>query len=93
MSWIDSSSTEECITNASMENIEKVLNQRGYKVTKTNLQITATHRGFWTSYGSTITVINCGNYRQCKDVETAKGWACRPKSGVLAEIVREAEAL
>ena len=95
MSWIDSSNTEECITNASMKNIERTLVKRKYKVTRTNLQITATYGGTFKTNGkiSTITVVDCGNYRQCKDVETAKGWLCRPKSGVLAEIVKEAEAL
>ena len=78
-----------------MENIERVLIERGYKVTRTNLQITATYGGVFKTNGkiSTITVVDCGNYRQCKDVETAKGRYCTPKTGVLAKIVKETEAL
>ena len=93
MSWIDSKNIEECITNASMNNIEKVLIERGYKVIRTELQITATYGGTFKTNGkiSTITVVDRGDYRQCKDVETAKGIFCKPKSGVLAYIVAEAE--
>ena len=93
MSLIDSTLIEECITDASMEKIAEVLEDNDYEVVKTRMQITAKHGGFWTNgKTSTITVIDCGNYRQCKDVETSKGWAMRPRSGVLAELIREAEA-
>ena len=95
MSFIDSEFVEECITNASMSAIENVLRKRGYSVTRTNLQITARYGGTFKTNGkfSTITVVDMGDYRQCRDLETAKGFLCTPKRGVLAEIIAEAEAL
>jgi hypothetical protein len=92
MSYIDSSIIEENITDASMNRLEAVLKDRGYKVVRTKLQITATLNSFWTSKNSIITITDCGNYRSCKDIETAKGMLNRPNSGVLASIVAEAEA-
>lgn len=92
MSFIDSEKIEECITPATFDELENVLIDEGYKVTKTKMQITATKGGFWTNYKmSTITIIDLGNYRQCKDVETAKGEWCKPKSGILASIIQKAE--
>lgn len=93
MSWIDSKNIEECITDASFTSLEKALLNNKYKVTRTKMQITATHGGAWTTNNkiSTITIIDMGNYRQCKDVETAKGYFNKPKTGVLARIVQEAE--
>ena len=92
MSWIDSSLVEECITDASMDKIVEVLTKNNYKVVRTRLQITAKRGGFWTNgKTSTITVIDCGDYRQCKDVETSKGWAMTPNSGVLAALIEKAE--
>lgn len=93
MSWIDSTVTEKCITDATMEQLAKTLKSNGYKITKTRLQITATHGGTWSTNGkiSTITIIDRGDYRECEDTETSKGWMMRPNTGVLAKIVSQAE--
>ena len=92
MSFIDSEKIEECVTPATFDALEKALLDNEYKVTRTKMQITATKGGFWTNYKiSTITIIDLGNYRQCKDVETAKGYLCKPNSGILASIVQKAE--
>jgi hypothetical protein len=95
MSWIDSTVVEKCITDASMDQIEEALINNKYKVIRTRMQITATHGGTWSTNGkfSTIIVIDCGNYRECEDTETSKGWAMRPKTGVLAKIIQEAERI
>ena len=92
MSYIDSSNVEKGITEASMTKLEEVLKNRGYRVVKTKLQISATLNSFWTSKTSTVTITDCGNYRSCEDIETAKGLLVRPNSGVLASIIAEAEA-
>ena len=90
MSFIDSERIEECVTPATFDALEKALLDNKYKVTRTKMQITATTGGFWTNYKmSTITIIDLGNYRQCKDVETAKGEWCKPNSGILASIVQK----
>ena len=92
MSFIDSERIEECVTPATFDALEKILLDNKYKVARTKMQITATKGGFWTNYKiSTITIIDLGNYRQCKDVETAKGYLCKPNSGILANIVQKAE--
>lgn len=91
MSLIDSSLIEECATDASMDRIAEVLKENGYKVVRTRMQITAKRESFWSSKASTITIIDCDNYRQCKDVETSKGLAIKPNSGVLAELIEKAE--
>ena len=93
MSWIDSTLSEECITDASMDKLAKVLEQNKYEVIRMRLQITAKRGGFWTNGKiSTITIIDKGDYRYCKDVETSKGWAMKPNSGVLARLVAIAES-
>lgn len=93
MSFIDSEKIEECVTPATFDALERALLNNKYKVVRTKMQITATHGGTWSTNGkiSTITIIDLGNYRQCKDVETAKGYLCKPNSGVLAKIIQEAE--
>ena len=95
MSFIDSEIREECITDASFDALETALKNNKYKVTRTRLQITASHGGTWSTNGkiSTITIVDMGTYRQCTDVETAKGYLCKPNSGRLATIVQEAENL
>ena len=91
MSWIDSSLVEKCITDATMEQIEKALENNNYEVIRTRKQITAVKKSFWSSKASTIVVLDRGDYRECEDTETSKGYAVRPNSGVLAEIIQEAE--
>ena len=94
MSFIDSEVVEECITDASMSALENALRHHGYSVTRTNLQITAKYGGVFKTNGkfSTITIVDMGDYRQCRDLETAKGILFSPKRGVLAKIVAEAES-
>ncbi len=93
MSFIDSENYEELITTASMKRMAEVLENNGYEVTKTKLQITATHGGAWSTNGkiSKITVIDQGDYRICRDIETSKGYLMSPNTGVLAALIQEAE--
>jgi len=94
MSFIDSELTENCVTDASFDSLDKALNKFGYKVVRTRLQITATHGGYWKTNGhiSTITIIEKDGLRYCEDKETSKGYMCKPHQGVLAQIVQEAES-
>lgn len=94
MSWIDSENVERCVTDASMDNLEKVLKLYGYNVQRTKYQIVATHGGTFSTNGhlSTITVVNDGTKRICEDRETAKGEFCRPETGLLIEIIKYAES-
>lgn len=94
MSLIDSENIETCITSATFDDLEKALKSFGYNVTRTKLQITATHGGYWSTNGhlSTITIIDKGDYRECQDIETAKGYMCTPEKGLLAKIINYAES-
>lgn len=91
MSWIDSESVEEVVTDATIDKLMQVLELNGYKICKTKMQITATKSSFWTSKSSFITIIDKGDYRLCKDKETAKGHMVKPSTGILAKIVNQAE--
>lgn len=93
MSYIDSELVEKCITDASFDSLEKALKKHEYEVVRTNLQITAHHGGLYNNYHlSTITILDLKGYRECVDVETSKGYLCKPNSGVLAKIVKLAES-
>lgn len=94
MSFIDTQIEETCVTDASMDDLEKALKAYGYTVEKTKYQITAKHGGFFSTNAhlSTITIVDDGNLRTCKDVETAKGYLCSPERGLLAQIVKYAES-
>ena len=95
MSYIDSENRENLISDASIENFEKILTKNGYKVTKTKYSVTGTKGGTWSTNGKidTITIRDTGKYRECEGVYTAKGILCRPHSNLLANIIAEAEAL
>lgn len=95
MSFIDSELTEECMTDASFDSLEKALKHFGYDVVRTKLQITARRGGVFKTNGkfSTVVVTDSGSYRSCRDTETAKGYLMRPRQGVLAQIVAFAEEL
>lgn len=93
MSFIDTEYVEECVTDVSMDNLEKVLKLYGYDVQRTKYQIVATHGGIITNeHFSTITVFDDGIKRICQDKETAKGYACKPDKGILIEIIKYAES-
>lgn len=93
MSFIDSKNIETCITDASIDSLTSILEEQGYKITKTNLQLTAIDNNIMSSYKSTITILDRGTYRDCTDIEISNGWALNPHTGVLANIVNKAEEL
>ena len=93
MSFISSNNLEKYITNAPIGYLIKVLEDEGYQVTKSNLQVTAISQAFLSSFSSTITIIDMGSYRECSDNEVAIGLLLRPRTGILANIVQKAEAM
>lgn len=93
MSFINSTNIETCITNAPIGYLINVLKNEGYEVIKSNLQVTATYKPFLSSYASTITILDKGEYRECSDTETATGLLIKPRTGILAQIVKKAEQM
>lgn len=84
---------EKCITDASMDALEKALEAYGYTIQRTKHQISATHGGTFCTNGhlSVITVTDDGNIRKCQDIETSMGYCSSPERGLLAKIVKYAE--
>lgn len=95
MSFIDSKNVEETFTNIPMIFIEYVLEEYGYEITKTRLQLTASYGGTFSTNGhfSVVTIIDDNGRKHCKDVETVKGLLLSPVQGRLSKIIQEAEKL
>ena len=91
MSFISNEYTEQVVTDASKQNLIKVLIEWGYEVTETRLQITAVKKSFWLSKTSFITIIDKDGLRYCTGKEVTQGLLLSPKGGVLATVVKEAE--
>lgn len=93
MSWLTNELTENIKTTASLDNLEKILIQYKFKITKTSLSISATKSNWWTSNTCTIIFTDDGNYRNGSCRQVLRGLANIPKGGLLAEIVQKAEKM
>ena len=91
MSFITKTITEEIVTSASLRKLEKILVKHGYTVIRTKFSISANKKSFWKSQTSTITIIDTGEYRECRATESSEGLLITPNSGNLAKIILEAE--
>lgn len=91
MSFIDKSSVIEAYTEASLDSLEKVLKSYGYKVTRSNISITAVLKTFM-GYNSNILILDQNGIRYCKDTETSTGYLTTPKAERLQEIIAKAES-
>ena len=91
MSFIDKTEIVEAYTDASLDSLEKVLIEYGYKVSKSRISITATLKAF-SGYNSTILIVDQNGIRYCKDTESSKGMLLNPKTGRLQEIINKAES-
>ena len=92
MSYIDKRETIEAYTNATLDSLEKVLKSLGYKVTRSNISITAILKTF-SGHNSNILIVDQNGIRYCKDTETCSGLLLRPKVDRLQDIIREAEKI
>ena len=92
MSYIDKTEVVEAYTDATLEALEQILVEFGYKVSKSKISITATLNAF-SGYNSTILIVDQNGIRYCKDTESSKGILLNPKTERLQEIVKKAESL
>ena len=90
MRTTDNKHEEQCVTDASFDDLEYSLKHFGYKITRTKLQITGTRSDALGNASSTITIIDDGNHRIAKNIIRAKGFDTL-YDGFLARIVNYAE--
>lgn len=88
------SNTDTLITTASLDTLERALEEFDYDIQRTKMCITAKHGGTWSTNGhiSNIQIIDNGRYRECTNTETSQGSLCNPRTGRLAKIVALAES-
>ena len=88
MSFTVSGNFKTSVTSATMEQLFEVLKKHNYSIVKYKKEMTAFKCG---NEPSTISIIDCDEYRGCVDIETSHTSSCLSKNNILAQIIFEAE--
>lgn len=93
MSYITTENTEYLTTMASLNTLQRVLIENGFRVTKTQSGLSAIKKSVWSSRHYFITITDSKKHRGCYCKEIACGLLVTPKGNMLAEIINNAEML